>query len=244
MTSETKLVNRYQYMVLQCGSLPLSPDGSYDAAVEHRCTSVLIWPEHEMPSLKNTVLTDPCFTSQGYQYAVDELKQLNLSFLDIGWVFITHRHRDHCSNLPHFIGRTMYKEFQNGSKTPLASMMTAAYPGHAPVQKGLLFRSSSHQHVCVCGDAVLSLEWLRAWKYYWPNFYQEAEILQTWDSVARILAYADLIIPGHGRPFHATVPLLEHLLATFPQAEYAGACQDVAQMLRTRLEQVRAEKKF
>lgn len=238
MTVETPLVKRYHYVILQVGTLPLSPDGSYNASVEHRCTSALIWPEHDLPSIETTLLTDPCFTSRGYQHAIEEMKRLDISFLNIGWIFITHRHRDHCSNLSHFIGRTTYKDFHNSPNSQLSGMITVPYPGHAPVQKGLAFHSSSHQNICICGDAVLNLEWLRAWKYYWPNFYQEPEIIQTWESVARILVYADVIIPGHGRPFQVTPPLLEHLLATFPQAEHASKCQDVELMLEKRLEQL------
>lgn len=35
---------RYQYRILQTGSLPLRPDSCRDH-VEHRCTSALVWPE-------------------------------------------------------------------------------------------------------------------------------------------------------------------------------------------------------
>jgi glyoxylase-like metal-dependent hydrolase (beta-lactamase superfamily II) len=88
----------------------------------------------------------------------------------------------------------------------------------------------------VSGDAILDEAWLRAWKYYWPNFYQEADILQTWESVAIILTRADTIIPGHGVPFQVTAGLLEHLVHTFDQAEHAEQCPQVFDALQNRLE--------
>jgi hypothetical protein len=97
--------------------------------------------------------------------------------------------------------------------------------------------------ISVTGDAVINLEWLRAWEYYWPNCYQKAEILQTWVSVAKILSVADLIIPGHGHPIKVTSELLAHLIDTFAQAEHAEACPNVEQTLCMRLEQLRESSK-
>jgi hypothetical protein len=37
--------------------------------------------------------------------------------------------------------------------------------------------------VCIAGDAILDIEWLKAWKYYWPNGYTVPEIVETWESV-------------------------------------------------------------
>jgi glyoxylase-like metal-dependent hydrolase (beta-lactamase superfamily II) len=243
MELETKLVKRYNYILLQYGTLPLTPGGAHDYSVEHRSTSVLIWLEDEQPSFDNTVLTDPCFTSQGFQYAIAQLEQLNLSFLDIGRFFVTHPHNDHVPNLSHFIDRTDFTEFQEGANKALSGIVIALYPGHAPNQQGLIFRSCSDQKMCISGDAILDIEWLKAWRYYWPNGYTTSEIVETWESVGKILSFADRIIPGHGQPIPVTAPLIEDLLVMFPSAEYASECQDVEQILSKRLDQLLAEER-
>jgi len=202
---------------------------------------VLIWPEDEQPSVDNTVITDPCFTSQGFQYAVEQLEQLSLSFLDIGQFFVTHFHRDHLLNLSHFIGRTKLTKFQEGANKALSEIVTVPYPGHASNQQGLVFRSCSGQKVCIAGDAVLDIEWLKAWRYYWPNGYTVPEIVQTWESVAKILSYADLIIPGHGQSIPVTAALTKKLFSTFASAKHASDCQDVEQILSNRQEQLLTE---
>lgn len=234
---------RYEYSILQCGSLPLSPEADYDSAIEHRCTSALIWSEGSSPSHVNSVLTDPCFTSQGYQQAIQQLHHLQSSFQDIGWIFVSHPHRDHRSNLTDFMGQQPGKPFRPDDHEHLDGLVNILLPGHAPTQKGLFFRSVSDQIVCISGDAILNEAWLRAWKYYWPNFYQQAEVLQTWNSVAIILARADVIIPGHGEAFSVTAELLEHLTRTFEQAEHADQCLEVLETLRKRSESITAKKK-
>ena len=234
MTEEERWNTQYAYSVVQIGSLPLNPETEYDRSVEHRCTSILIWPEGDSPSLHNTVLTDPCFTSQGYQYAMQQLKPLKTTFQETGCIFVTHPHRDHCSNLAHFLGQQPGEPFQPGEHQHFEDLVSILLPGHAPTQQGLLFRAASQQLVCVAGDAILNEAWLRAWKYYWPNFYQETEIVQTWRSVAAILAHVDVVIPGHGLPFDVTAELVNHLAQTFAQAEHAAQCPDVLECLEKR----------
>lgn len=238
MNIESRFRKRYQYILLQVGTLPLAPSGSYTASIEHRCTSILIWPEHESLSADNTLITDPCFTAEGYALAVEQLERLHTSFLEIGYTFVTHPHRDHRSNLAYYLGQTPAQRLRADKPECFDSIVMFPYPGHAPLQRGLLFRSVASHNICVTGDAVLSLEWLTAWKYYWPNFYQSPEIIQTWESVAQILAFADVIIPGHGQPIQVTTALLQELLETFPQAAYASECRaTVEQAIRSRLTQ-------
>ena len=242
MNLTTKLVKPYRYVLLQQGTIPLAPDGTVDRSIEHRCTSVLIWPEDEQPSLGNTILTDPCFTSTGFGYASAQLQQWNLSFADIGRIFVTHRHRDHMPNLSYFFGRTKFKNFRGGTRKTLASLLTVPYPGHAPDLRALVFRAGSHQTIVIVGDAILDRAWLEAWGYYWPNGYLPYEIVQTRESVAQILAIADVIIPGHGQPITVTAALIKALLSTFPSAEYASECQGIEQVLNNRLDQILAQK--
>ena len=58
---------RFNWLLLQEGALPLRPDGSNDLKAEHVCSSVLIWPTGEEPGPDNTVVTDPCFTPRTWE---------------------------------------------------------------------------------------------------------------------------------------------------------------------------------
>ena len=82
--------------------------------------------------------------------------------------------------------------------------------------------SSSDGDTWVTGDSIIGEDWLRAWQYYWPNGYDREQIIRTWVSVAAILQYAELIIPGHSAPFPVTAELLESLIADFPMARHRG----------------------
>ena len=225
----------YDYLLLQNGTLPLSPDGSFDAAVEHKCTAVLLWPENEPPTRDNTIAVDPCFTAQGFDYATAQLERYRLSFRDIGWVFVTHYHRDHLPNVAQFTGYIKFRRFRPDAHPGFAGLTLVPQPGHAPDLRALVFVSPTAQKVYLVGDAILNSNWLKAWGYYWPNGYTEADIAQTWASVAAICAAADLIIPGHGQPIPVTAALVQELLTTFAQAKHANACPHVEPLLRTRL---------
>ncbi len=100
MTS-SKSHQRYNYLFLQRGTLPLAPNKTYNSSCEHRCSSVLLWPENTRPVRHNTLLTDPCFTIKGFAYAKQQLKKIHLQFHQIGTFFVTHRHFDHIPSFPH-----------------------------------------------------------------------------------------------------------------------------------------------
>jgi len=225
-------------MLLQAGSLPLAPDGKMDHFLEHRCSSVLIWPEGKLPSAENTILCDPCFTMKGLKDAEFKLTHLKLSVQDIKQLFITHRHGDHLPDFP-------YKEesliFQENEANSQAGLSVIPCNGHAPDLRALTFLSTTNEHVWIVGDAILDLRWLRTWGYYWPNFYSSAEIVQTWISVANILAHADIIIPGHGEQIFVTSWLIQELFSTFPSAKHAEQCPEVGDILKNRLEQLIAD---
>ena len=226
---------RYQYSVLQKGSLPLKPNRKFEKTVEHRCTTLLLWPENAPPGPENTLLIDPCFTATGYQYAQKQLKKLNFSFSSLGFVFITHRHIDH---LPNFPQKKQIPHLQHDARQLLRDIELISCPGHAKDLRALVFRSTFDEQVWVVGDAILNLPWLKAWQYYWPNAYTPLEVVQTWNSVAKILARADIVIPGHGDRIDVTAALLTDLLETFPTAEYASECLEVEPLLRQRQQQL------
>ncbi|GAK57490.1 Zn-dependent hydrolases [Candidatus Vecturithrix granuli] len=226
---------RYHGLILQQGTLPLHPNRTFDRTTEHRCTTSLIWPEHSPPGSKNTIIIDPCFTATGYQYAQKQLKTLDISFKDLGYIFITHRHIDHVLTLPE---KKKHPYFQKESTLLLPDIDVIPCPGHAPDLQALVFRSTSNEQVWVVGDAILNLRWLNAWQYYWPNVYTSQQVVQTWNSIAQILSQADMIIPGHGEQFYITAALLTTLLETFPSAEYARECPEVEPLLRQRQQQL------
>ncbi len=228
-------VRRFNWAVLQAGQLPLRPDGQVMTAVEHRCTSVLVWPEGERPSADRTVLVDPCFTEAGYAEATRQLAALGACWEDVSRVFITHPHGDHLPTLPRGAPPLLFRRFRPAWDTALAGLATAYCPGHDPFLRALIFTAPDGRAVWAVGDAVLDEEWLRAWGYYWPNGYTAAEVAETWRSAALIVAGADIILPGHGGPIAVTIPLVTGLLETFPRATAADECPDVAASLRARL---------
>ena len=92
---------RYNWRILQEGSLPLRPDGRTEREAAHACTAVLVWPENQVPTREHAIVTDPCFTEEGYRQAREELVRLGATFASIGRFFLTHHwHWDHQPSLP------------------------------------------------------------------------------------------------------------------------------------------------
>jgi glyoxylase-like metal-dependent hydrolase (beta-lactamase superfamily II) len=226
----------YQWLILQVGQLSLQPDGSVDPTAEHACTATLVWPAGSTPSPNNTLLVDPGFSDSGYRAARRRLKRLGLTLADAGFAFTTHEHWDHGPRVPAGVPRPCWVALPSRGTAALPGISTVACPGHDDDLRAVRFQAAEGE-VWAVGDAILSAGWLRAWKYYWPNHYSHAEIVQTWLSVARILTDADVVIPGHGPAFEVTVELLEELIASFPNAEHGRDCPEVPKVLRQRIEE-------
>ena len=226
-------MNTYRWQILQQGRLPVRPDGSTARADGKRCTSLLVWPVGSAPRQDNTLLIDPCLDKGGLAAASSALRQLNLKWQDLGHGFCTHPHQDHQSNLMEQVGHPLMR-LDLAAPGPLDGLRLEPLPGHEESQRGLVF-SDGGGEVWVTGDAVLDHEWLLAWAYYWPNRYTVNEIVQTWRSVGRVMARADLVIPGHGAPFRITATLLEALLRGFAQAPHAELCPELPGLLTARL---------
>jgi glyoxylase-like metal-dependent hydrolase (beta-lactamase superfamily II) len=225
--------NQFRWAVLQTGQLPVTFDGQRIAGLEHRPTSILIWPAGQLPEKANTILTDPYFTFSGYRSANQALRSLGISFDTLDRAFVTHPHYDHMPSVP---GRDLpdFRLFAPGAEAIFDGISAVHCPGHSPVLRALVFTAPSDGQVWVVGDAILDADWLRNWHYYWYNGYSPAEVVQTWRTVARIIAQADIIIPGHGAPIPVDKTLVDGLKAAFPHAEYASGCPDVLDLLEQR----------
>lgn len=222
---------RYQYCVLQTGDLPLQPDGTRRPQAEHRCTVTLVWPHNQTPDFGNTLVVDPCFTMRGFEEAQTCLSNLHCPLAEIGRVFVTHQHGDHVPRVPFDIERPRFTRFNAPHPgDPLAGLAATPLTGHTPDLRGLIFTLADGKKVWVVGDAILNRAWLEAWGYYWPNRYTPPEIIQTWRSVAQIIAGADWIIPGHGDPIAVTPALVSRLRADFPSAPHSDECADIFQI--------------
>lgn len=236
MLTNLDLNQRYQYCILQAGDLPLAPNGARRNPAEHRCTVTLVWPHNQAPVFSNTLVIDPCFTMRGFEEAQARLGELHCSLAGIGRVFVTHLHGDHIPRVPFDIEKPCFTHFQPPPPGDLlAGLATTPLTGHALDLRGLIFTLSNGRKVWVVGDAILNQSWLEAWGYYWPNRYTPPQIIQTWRSVAHIIAGADWIIPGHGEPVAVTAALVSRLLDNFASACYSAECPDVPSILADRL---------
>jgi glyoxylase-like metal-dependent hydrolase (beta-lactamase superfamily II) len=230
-------MKRYQWRVLQEGTLALKPNRQLTPVAEHRPTVVLLWPEGEPPTPRNTLLTDPYFTDWGFEQARCSLQEIGISFASVGYIFVTHYHFDHMPRLPAQTPQYAFKLFVPGENDHFPDVRVVDLPGHDPYLRGLAFTATTGERVWVVADAILNEDWLRAWEYYWPNGYGRDEIIQTWHSVAAIVSGADVVVPGHGLPFRVKPEQIPGLIVDFSHAEYAECCPDVVETLKKRMEQ-------
>lgn len=234
---------RLQWSILQEGNLPLRPDRRAIPGA-HICTVVLIWPEGRPPARDNALVIDPCFNVRGWEAAVGRLADLGAAPTDIGFYFECHPHGDHRLLIPGqdplASGRCSDEltwERLDDPASHLPAIEIVSCPGHHARMRCLRF-SDQEGEVWIASDAVLDREWLVAWEYYWPNQYSMPDVIETWKSVARIVAAADVIVPGHGAPIRVDAELLHELVERFPLAEYAAECPDVLATLRSCLRQL------
>lgn len=226
---------QFNWSVLQVGRSPLRPDGMVVPLTEHRCTSALVWYESEVSWRDRTLVIDPCWRGIGCHSALRHLDEIGLRVEDIGYYFITHAHHDHKIMVPCFEGEPQWNNFVSGTDGFFKEVKIDSIPGHSPDSKAIFFNSTDGL-VCIAGDTILDLEWLKAWQPYWPNHYKESEVIETWRSIAAILSQADVVVPGHGKPFRISQPLLVDLLNGFTKTRYSNLCRDVASVIEQRVQ--------
>jgi len=153
-----------------------------------------------------------------------QLKFHRVAARDITRVFITHFHRDHFGGIEHFEHAHWYCHPIARDRLPaplkdkfipvddggqlMRNTRVLHTPGHTEGHASVLWTDDARLvRFAICGDAILSLAWLMSgytWKFN-ADFYN-LESAQA--SAAKLLASADLLIPGHGQPFFARTATL------------------------------------
>jgi glyoxylase-like metal-dependent hydrolase (beta-lactamase superfamily II) len=126
------------------------------------------------------------------------LRRLNLSPEDIDTVVNTHSHPDHCGN-NHLFAEARVQVPREGEEIA-PGVKAIETPGHSLDSKSIVVfscRDSSKETIVIAGDALPTF----------GNFLQNVPPALHVDrdlsvqSMARIIAIADVVIPGHGWPF-------------------------------------------
>jgi len=155
------------------------------------------------------------------------LKNLGVKIEEIDIVFISHLHFDHCLNMELFesaeilvskreleyvlsgeykncldpyVPLTFVKKFSTkfhlvgNNEEIIKGIKTISLPGHTPGNTGLLIES---KRLILTGDAVKNgRDFIN--NFPPPSFYSKVEALKSYEIIKR---KANLIIPGHDRPF-------------------------------------------
>ncbi len=132
------------------------------------------------------------------------LADLGLEGSDIDIIVNTHSHPDHCANNRLF-SRAM-KMYPNDGEEIAPGVRVLATPGHSPDSISVLFDAAIQQgdgttpatrRVVIAGDALPTL----------GNFQKRVPPAVHYDralavaSMNKIIEMADMVIPGHDRPF-------------------------------------------
>ena len=216
----------YNYLILQDGSLPLGPDRVWKKGVRHGCTSALIRPAGESHNLEiGNILVDPCWIDDR---PLKRLEAEGLSLNDVNNVFITHAHFDHQIKVPYLQNILEHRLFNLSDLKDLPEIEIINCPGHSPDSRAMIV-SSVEGKIAFAGDALLDEAYALLWQHYWLNQYQFYEIEQTWESQAIIVSKADVVVPGHGRPFSIDRVFLKKLIRSIPKCRKQNHIKEILQ---------------
>lgn len=135
---------------------------------------------------------------ESQQVLIDKLKEENLSFKDINYVFITHSHIDHYRNVGMFHNTKVIEYFGvwQGQKNEdrlekiTENIKIIETPGHDYTSL-TLFVNTEQGVVAICGDVF--------WQENKPEIDPYAQdLIKLNQSRQMILEVADFIVPGHG----------------------------------------------
>lgn len=155
---------------------------------------------------------------------IDGLRRHGLEPEDVRAVFLSHLHFDHCNNIDLFPGARVFVsrreweyaaaphpddlfipwliheqlakhevEFLDGEGPIVGGLRTLAAPGHTPGSYALVLDDTPHGCVVLAGDAIKYAKEAVARRC---DMAFDTQIAGT-ESIGRILAMADRIVPGH-----------------------------------------------
>lgn len=158
------------------------------------------------------VLVDPGASSEKLVAAFQER---NMQFTDINILFLTHYHPDHWLNIKYFPHLPMIdpatkwssdrEDSHSGESVADTEIKILKTPGHSDEHCSLLINTADEGVVCIAQDV-----------FWWEDGKQKVEnldeLMNLEDPFANdvdalrksrelVLGVADVIIPGHGKPF-------------------------------------------
>jgi N-acyl homoserine lactone hydrolase len=124
---------------------------------------------------------------------LDALARKGLRPQDIDLVINTHRHPDHCGNNHLFSCSELLIPREGQRIAP--GVVALETPGHTMDSISILARS--HSKIVMAGDALPTFD--NFIKAVPPALHMDRDLAVS--SMSRILAVAEIVIPGHDRPF-------------------------------------------
>lgn len=146
------------------------------------------------------------------------LKRLGLDGSDIDSIINTHSHPDHCAN-NHLFFRAEIISLADGELI-VSGVRALATPGHSKDSISLVVDAAPHQldenaiapatgRVVIAGDALPTLGNFQ--KRVPPALHYDRALAVA--SMNRIIKIADMVIPGHDRPFSVREGRLERFIS-------------------------------
>ncbi|MEM2979162.1 MAG: MBL fold metallo-hydrolase [Methanomassiliicoccales archaeon] len=134
------------------------------------------------------------------------LKELGIRCDEIDVVVITHLHHDHCSNNDLFVNAQFiahvaenppshYRVIDENHKLS-PSVEIVHTPGHTPGSASVFVNASSK--TAITGDALPTRDNYIRWIPPGINYDYSLSL----HSMKRIVEFANVVVPGHDRPFH------------------------------------------
>ena len=182
------------------------------------------WGESDERAFRNAICTCTVISGEDFHLMVDpslaeeeamiiELKRrTGLTPDDIDTVFVTHHHGDHLAGLRHFQKANWLagsevafelnksgqypKRIQPAGNTLYGVIDVIPLPGHTPDHMGIRFDYRGLS-VVVAGDSV-------ATKDFWDDrrmYYNAIDPVESKQTMEKIDAMADIIVPGHDNSF-------------------------------------------
>lgn len=153
---------------------------------------------------------------------LNALKRLGLEQSDIDFIINTHSHPDHCAN--NHLFRRAEIIFPADGEMIAAGVRALATPGHSKDSISLVVDAAAHLPeedriapasgiVVIAGDALPT----------WGNFQKRVPPALHYDralavaSMNRIIEIADMVIPGHDRPFSVREGRMEKFIGLWDE---------------------------